>query len=117
MLTEPRVSYTKCSDEQSHSGVKDTAADFQAQTNQTIVEKYRLLKVLKQRMTNTKRNFNQSVLKLQQEKLEKCEILAKKIENFCTNYKKLYPNQQHMIDVKEFTEKTKHFDGKEFKVA
>lgn len=117
MLTEPRISVAHSSDEHLHNGgVKDTAANFEAQTNQTIVDKYRLLKMLKQRMTNIKRNFNERALALQQDKQEKCALLAIKIEKFCKNHKKLYPNNEHMIDVIEFMEKTKYFDEKAFKV-
>lgn len=68
-------------------------------------------------MTNIKRNFNESVLKLQQEKQQKCVQLATKIERFCANHKRLHPDKGHLIDVKDFTEKTKYFDGKAFKVV
>lgn len=118
MLTEPRISVVNSSDEHLHNGrVKDTAVNFEAETYQTIVDKYRLLKMLKQRMTNIKRDFNQRALALQQDKQEKCALLAIKIEKFCKNHKRLYPNNEHMIDVIEFMEKTKYFDEKAFKVV
>lgn len=112
-LTEPRTSHSKSSDEHLKSGIKDAAADFEAQANQTIVDKYRELKLLKQQMTTMKSDFNDRVLKLQEEKLAKCALLANKIEKFRENYRKLYLKN---IDVEEFTEKVIYFDGKSFKV-
>lgn len=113
-LTEPRTSHTKSSDENSKSGMKDAAADFEQQANQTIVDKYRELKLLKQQMMTMKSDFNDQVLKLQEEKLAKCALLANKIEKFRANYRKLYPEN---IDVEEFTEEVIYFDGKSFKVV
>lgn len=115
-LSEPRASQTKSCDENLRSGNKDAVADFEAQANQTIVDKYRSLKMLKQQMTTLKRNFNDQVLKLQEEKLEKCAILTEKIEKFRQNYKILYPNNGN-IDVEEFIEEIIYFDGKQFKVS
>lgn len=94
--------------------MKDAAADFEQQANQTIVDKYRELKLLKQQMMTMKSDFNDQVLKLQEEKLAKCALLANKIEKFRANYRKLYPEN---IDVEEFTEEVIYFDGKSFKVV
>lgn len=71
--------------------------------------------MLKQQMTSLKRDFNDQVLKMQEEKVEKCAVLSEKIEKFRQNYKKLYPNNGD-IDVEEFTEEIIYFDGKQFKV-
>lgn len=115
-LSEPRTSQTKSCDENVRSGIKDVVADFEAQANQTIIDKYRSLKLLKQEMTTMKHHFNQQVLRLQEEKLEKCAILTEKIDKFRQNYKKLYPTNGN-IDVEEFTEEVIYFDGKQFKVS
>lgn len=113
-LSEPRTSQTKSCDEHVRSGIKDVVADFEAQANQTIIDKYRSLKLLKQEMTTMKHHFNQQVLRLQEEKLEKCAMLTEKIDKFRQNYKKLYGEN---IDVEEFTEEVIYFDGKQFKVS
>lgn len=110
------MSHTKSSVEHLPSRMKDGTADIQAQTNQTIVEKYRLLKTLKQRMTKMKRDFNDRVLKLQQEKLDICAELSEKIKKFRQNYEKLCPNDTNILDVEEFSENVIYFDGKSFKV-
>lgn len=115
-LTEPHMTHTKSSDEHLPNGIKDGTGDIEAQTNQIIVEKYRLLKTLKQRMTKMKRDFNDRVLKLQHEKLEICAELSKKIKKFRQNYEQLCPNDKDLVDVEEFTENVIYFDGKSFKV-
>lgn len=116
-MTEPRSSYMKSVDEHSHSGARDAQSDFEAQTNQAIIEKYQTLKSLKQQMTKTKQDFNETVLKLQEEKQEKCAILSEKIEMFRGICEKLHANHDNLIDVKEHTDKFIQFDGKSFKVA
>lgn len=100
-----------------NNGNRDTVADFEAQANQTIVEKYRMLKSLKLQMTKIKRNFNESVLKLQDEKLNKCAILSGEIKELGEIYKKLHHKNVNIIEVKEHTEKVIQFDGKSFKVV
>lgn len=89
-------------------------ADFGSQANQTIVDKYRMLKSLKLQMTEIKRDFNERVLKLQDEKLKNCTILCGKIEELDRIYKKLHHDD--IIEVREHTEKVIQFDGKSFKV-
>lgn len=117
-LTEPRVSLSTNSDENLQIGNRDTVADVEAHENQTIVDKYRLLKSLKFRMTKIKRDFNESVLKLLDEKLKKSSILCSKIEELNRIYSKLHhKNKNNKIVVKEYTEKVAQFDGKTFKVA
>lgn len=117
-LTEPRVSLSTNSDDNLQSGNRDTIADFEAHANQTIVDKYRLLKSLKFQMTKIKRDFNESVLKLQDEKLKKSAILCRKIEELDCIYSKLHHKSgNNKIVVKEYTEKVAQFDGKTFKVA
>lgn len=91
-------------------------ADFEAHANQTIVDKYRMLKTLKLQMTNIKRDFNECVLKLQNDKLRKCTILCGKIDELDRIYRKLYCKNDKRIEVKEHTEKVIQFDGKTFKV-
>lgn len=116
IFSEPRITCTKSADNSSQQNdVIDAAADFEAQANQTIVNKYRSLKSLKQQMTKMKRDFNAKVLELQDEKRIKCTILSEKIEMFRENYKKLYSNDND-IDVEEFTQNVIYFEGKSFKV-
>lgn len=91
--------------------------NFEAQTNQAIVEKYRTLKSLKQQMTKIKKDFNENVLNLQEEKREKCARLSEKIEKFCKIHEKLHSNNGNLIDVKEYMDKFIQFDGKSFKVV
>lgn len=100
-----------------HNGNRETVADFEAQANQTIVEKYRMLKSIKLQLTKIKQNFNESVLKLQDEKLNKCAILSDKIEELDEIYRKLHHKHDNIIEVKEHTEKVIKFDGKCFKVV
>lgn len=76
-----------------------------------------MLKSLKMQMTKIKRNFNESVLKLQDEKLNKCAILSSKIKELGEIYKKLHQKNDNIIEVKEHTEKVIQFDGKCFKVV
>ncbi|XP_031617014.1 uncharacterized protein LOC116336928 isoform X2 [Contarinia nasturtii] len=111
-VLEPRISCSKSSDDNLECVNIEATADFEAQANQTIVNKYRLLKSLKQQMTQNKQDFNGIVLNLQEEKLKKCDILSEKIENLRQIYKKLYCN---MIDVNESSEIIVQFDGKSFK--
>lgn len=66
-------------------------------------------------MTKMKRDFNEKVLKLQDEKHTNCALLSKKIEKFRQNYKKLCSDDGD-IDVDTFTENVLYFDGKSFKV-
>lgn len=115
ILSEPRTSCTKSTNDSQQNDVKDAAAEFEVQANQTIVDKYRSLKLFKQQMTQMKRNFNEKILKLQHEKHTVCEQLSQKIEKFRQNYKKLYANDKD-IDVDTFTENVLYFDGKSFKV-
>ena len=69
-------------------------------------------------MTKIKRDFNESVLKLQDEKLKKSSILCSKIEELDRIYTKLHHKRDNnKIVVKEYTEKVAQFDGKTFKVA
>lgn len=119
-MTEPRISFSTASDEKVQNGNRDTMADFEAHANRTIVDKYRMLKSLKLQMTKIKRDFNESVLKLQDEKLKKCSMLCGKIEQLDRIYKKLHhkrPQKDNTIEVKERTEKVIQFDGKAFKVV
>lgn len=115
ILSEPRTSCTKTIDDSQPTDIKDAAAEFEVQANQTIVDKYRSLKLLKQQMTKMKRDFNDMILKLQHEKHTKCELLSEKIEKFRQNYKKLHAHNGD-IDVDTFTENVLYFDGKSFKV-
>lgn len=115
ILAEPQTSCAKSSDDSQQHDVKDAAAEFEVQANQTIVDKYRSLKLFKQQMTEMKRNFNEKILKLQHEKHTACEQLSEKIEKFRQNYKKLYANDKD-IDVDTFAENVLYFDGKSFKV-
>lgn len=114
ILSEPRTSCTKSTDDSQQHDSKDAAAEFEVQANQTIVDKYRSLKLFKQQMAKMKRDFNEKILKLQHEKHTACELLSMKIEKFRQNYKKLYANDD--IDVDAFTENVLYFDGKSFKV-
>lgn len=109
------MSRSSRSDDSQRNLIRDTVADFEAQANQTIVSKYRSLKWYKQQMTKMKRNFNEKLLALQEEKQKKCALLCEKIAKFRQNYKKLYPNEND-IDVETFSENTLYFDGKSFKV-
>ncbi|XP_055326896.1 uncharacterized protein LOC129580473 [Sitodiplosis mosellana] len=115
-LAEPRFSFSTSSDENLHSDNWDTAADFEAYANQTIVDKYRMLKSIKLQITKIKRDFNESVLKLQDEKLKNSSILCDKISELDRIYKKLHHKRHdNTIAVKEHTEKVTQFDGKSFK--
>lgn len=69
-------------------------------------------------MTKIKRDFNEKVLKLQDEKLKKSSVLCSKIEELDCIYSKLHhKSENNKIEVKEYTEKVVQFDGKTFKVA
>lgn len=71
-----------------------------------------MLKSLKQQMTEIKEDFNDTVLKLQVEKLNKCTVLSMKIEEL----RKIYHSNGEMLDVKEDTGTFLQFVGKSFKV-
>lgn len=71
-----------------------------------------MLKSLKQQMTTIKEDFNDTVLKLQEEKLNKCTVLSMKIEEL----RKIYHSNGEMLDVNEHIETFLQFVGKSFKV-
>lgn len=116
-LAEPRSSFTKNIDENLPSGIKDAAAaDFEAKANQNIIDKYRMLKALKQKITNLKREFNRRALQLQEEKREQSLILSDKIETFRQILNKLHCAAGDVIHIDERTEQMIQFNGKSFKV-
>lgn len=116
-LTEPRSSFTNSIDGNLPSGAKDAASEFEAKANQNIVDKYRMLRALKQKINHFKREFNKTALQLQEEKREQSLLLSNKIEKFRGILNKLHCDDGDVIHIDERTEQVIQFDGKSFKVT
>lgn len=115
-MNEPTGLFSMNNDEQIRSKFKDIVAETQAETNKLITQKYNTLMSLKNQMTQMKREFNQIVLSMQQDKQEKCRLLSMKIEKFCRNYETLHPNGNVKMEIEGRAETIQSFDGTSFQV-
>lgn len=117
-MSEPTGLFSKNNHAQIRTKFKDILTETQTEANKLITHKYNTLRSLKTQMNQLKREFNQNVLSMQQDKQEKCRLLSMKIEKFCRNYETLHPNGQlnDKMVIKEYAETIQSFDGTSFQV-
>lgn len=94
----------------------DKEFDICYNLTKVISEKYAYLISIVEEMNQIKCDFNETLLKLKEEKSQKCIQLSTMIERLKHIQQKLDPNGEQIAEIKRINEISTEFDGSSFKV-
>lgn len=82
-----------------------------------IGEKYQTLLSIQRQIYELKKNFNENLLKLKEEKFQKNSQLASKIAELQDITIKMYPDNEDVLNVAHINESSIEFDGSSFRAC